>query len=382
MRSRNGFTLLEALVALTLAAGVIAAALTMLRLQVRAFTVGADRAEVTMTAQFATTTLSRELRTAGTNVLPHQPWLVYAGADAVAFHADLVSRTTDPFAVYIDPDAGAGEVMSLRQSERYTLPRTSFAYPDTTYWAAPTVAGSAELVIFYFEPDTTTARTDDHLLMRRINAAAPEVVASRILRTGTTPFFEYYRTVRGGDDYPVYAAIPSTSLPLAHRVPLHLSPGDTGALALVDSVHAVRFSFTVTNGYTGDEERRLQRSDFVWLRNGGLARQRTCGSSPIFDSNVSVSVQTIAGAPAVRVRWDAATDETGGEEDVIRYVVWRTVPGQTGGDPLLSMPAGASSYEYLDTSVQPGEAWTYSVAAQDCTPNLSTVRGSAPITVQ
>jgi len=382
MKRRAGFTVLEALVALTLASIVIAAALLMLQTQVRAFTVGADRTEATMTAQFVAATLERELRTAGTNVLAQQPWLVYAGADVIAFHADLVSRVADPFAVYVDPDVEDAASLAIRQSQRIVLPRTSFAYPDTTYWAAPQVVGSAELIMFWFEPDTTTSRTDDHLLMRRVNAGVPETLARGLLRSGSAPFFEYFRGVRAADGFPAFTAVPSNQLPLVHRAPLHLSARDTGALARIDSVQAVRFRFTASNGFTGADERRLPRSDFVWLRNGGLARQRTCGAVPIFDSTVNVALRSLDGSPAVRVRWNAAVDESAGEEDVIRYVLWRTAPDNALADPLLSIPAGAASYEYLDTSVQIGDVWSYAVAAQDCTPNLSPTRGSATITVQ
>src|SRR5690606_29006596 len=148
-----------------------------------------------------------------------------------------------------------------------------------------------------------------------------------------------------------------------------------------DSVRAIRFSYTVSNGRSGADERRLDRGDVVWLRNGGLAAQRTCGSSPIFGSAVTTAIETVDGKPAVRISWSPAVDETAGEEDVIRYVLWRTSPMGALGDPLLSVPAGDPSYQYLDRAVQEGESWIYSVAAQDCTPTMSGTVSSGTVTI-
>jgi hypothetical protein len=66
---------------------------------------------------------------------------------------------------------------------------------------------------------------------------------------------------------------------------------------------------------------------------------------------------------------------------VIRYVLWRTAPFQAAGDPFLSIPPGSASYAYVDTSVQPGESWVYSVAAQDCTPTMSGMVSSLTVVV-
>src|SRR5690606_31357350 len=101
--------------------------------QVRAFTAGTERSELTLAGEFAASTLSRQLRTAGTNTLAQQPWLVYGDSSAIAFHADMVSRVVDPFAVYIDPDAPTTIVQTLAQADRHALAGSAFNYPDTTY---------------------------------------------------------------------------------------------------------------------------------------------------------------------------------------------------------------------------------------------------------
>jgi prepilin-type N-terminal cleavage/methylation domain-containing protein len=377
-KRRPGFTLVEMLVALLVFAALIAVAMTLFTSQVRAFTSGTDRADVMLAGEFATSTLTRELRTAGTNTVARQPWLVYAGVDVIAFHADMVSRVADPFAVYVDPDAPSNITQTLPRADRYVLPRTAVTYPDSSYFAAAGVLSPAELVIFYFDPDTSTARTDDFVLFRRINNAAAEVLARNVVRTGTTPFFQYLRTV---GDTAQLTAVPAAQMPLRHTRPVHLSPADTGTFARIDSVRAVRVSFTVSNGRTGTEERRLDHGDLVWFRNGGLTRQRTCGSAPIFTSPITATPQIVDGAPVVRIEWGASLDEAAGEQDVIRYVLWRTAPFQAAGDPFLSIPPGSASYAYVDTSVQPGESWVYSVAAQDCTPTMSSMVSSLTVVV-
>jgi hypothetical protein len=62
-------------------------------------------------------------------------------------------------------------------------------------------------------------------------------------------------------------------------------------------------------------------------------------------------------------------------------VIWRTAPGGVLGDPFLSIPAGSTSYSYLDSAVQTGDQWVYSVAAQDCSPSMSSTVSTGVIIV-
>lgn len=382
MRGRQpGFGIAEMLVALVVGALLLSSALLFFRSQVRAFSIGTERTTLLHGSQSAARVLARDLRTAGTNVLGHQPWLVYASADAVAFHADYANNVQDEFAVYHEPHLPAGETRTLSRAQRFTLPTSTFAYPDTTYWAAPGILSPAELIIFWFVPDSTTVRNDDFILYRQVNRAAPEPIARGLLRLENQPFFQFYRTAVDSVGRPILRLVPNAQLPMRHSVPIHLSPADTGAAARIDSVRAVRFNFATTNGRTGVNERRIPRSRMVWLRNGGLATQRTCGSRPIFGSSFTAVATTVDSLPVVRLQWGAAVDESGGEEDVIRYVIWRYLPGNTASDPLLSIPASASALYSHNDQVQPGDSWMYTLAAQDCTPTLSTPVTVGPITV-
>lgn len=371
MKNRPGFSLTELMLALIVFAIAVGAVLTFFQVQLRSFGAGMERSAVTQAAQFGMSVLRREVATAGSNVPAQQPWLVYADTNVIAFHGDYASNVPDPFAVYIDPHATVGETRTLRKSDRYTLPLTSFTYPDTTYWSAPGLLSPAELIVFWFEPDTFTARTDDYVLYRRVNALPPEIVTRNVLRADSTPFLQYLRLGVDSAGQPALNQVPPGDLPFAHTVPIHNSPADTGTAARIDGVRAVRITYAVSNGRRGAEERRVNRTQLVWLRNGGLARQRTCGSPPIFTGPVTAAVDSIAGKLIVRVQWSASVDETGGEGDVIRYVLWRHSPLSTPDDPLVSIPSGGAPYVFNDPWVQSGEEWVYSVAAQDCTPTLS-----------
>jgi prepilin-type N-terminal cleavage/methylation domain-containing protein len=379
--SRAGFTMVEMMVSLAVLGIVMAIALGFLSSQVRAFTSGADASVYTAGAQFALRTIEREVRSAGTNTVARQPWMVYAGPSIIAYNSDYVSNVADAFAVNVDPTAPAGEISALRATARITLPTTSVTYPDSTYWAAPGIPSPAELTIFYFAADASTPRTDDYVLYRQVNAATPVALARNILRSDTTPFFQYYRIRKQTDSLPGYSLVPSASLPMRHSQPLHLSVTDTGAVAMVDSLYGLRVTFDVTNGRTGIAARVSRRTRWIWMRNGGLAAQRSCGSAPIFNSIVTAVPTQVSGAAAVQLTWNAAVDEGGGEDDVIRYVVWRTAPGAQLADPYLSIPAGSATYTYLDGAVHSGEQWVYSVAAQDCTPSMSGLVATNPIII-
>ena len=159
-----------------------------------------------------------------------------------------------------------------------------------------------------------------------------------------------------------------------HTVPIHLAAADTALAAIIDSVRAIRISFTVTNGQTGPQERRRTLTRIVNLPNVGLANKKTCGAPPLLGTSLAAAAITQAdGTPATQLTWSPAVDESGGEKDVVRYVLWRRVGSVTDwGTPYVAVPAGAPSYSYVDAAVTSGQSYQYQLAAQDCTPSLST----------
>jgi hypothetical protein len=153
---------------------------------------------------------------------------------------------------------------------------------------------------------------------------------------------------------------------------LHGSAGDTAVAARIDSLRAVELSYSVTNGRTGTEERIRQISTIIPLPNLTAKKLQTCGHDPLF-SQVLVATPNAGGIGAgIDLQWNAAIDETGGEKDVLRYVIWRRRTGTADwGDPLFTVPAGKAVYTLTDGGVLPDSSYDYAAAAQDCTPSLS-----------
>ncbi len=381
-RPAAGFTLVELLVALVVFSAVMAGTLGFLRSQGRAMSLGNDRMNAVQNLQFALSTMQQRLRAAGGNVPDAQPVIIYAGRNVVAFNADYATNLpNDPFAVYYDPDVPAGAVTALTKAQRITLPLTTAAYPDTSYLTGG-INSPAETIIFFVAPDSSTARADDYALFEQVNGGPPALVSRNIVGSATSVYFEYYRLTRVAGALTL-DSLPAAKLPLSHSVPIHFALADTGAAAVIDSIRGIRVTFTVTNGQSGAAERRYTLVRFMELPNVGMETRRTCGDAPILGTTLTAAgITQLGGTPAVRLAWNAATDEYGGEKDVVQYVIWRKrITDVTWGTPYLSLPAGSPTYVYDDAAVLSGATYQYQLAAADCTPSSSPTTTSAPVTI-
>ncbi len=381
-RSRAGMTLVELLIAITIFGVVVTTAVAFMAQQNTAFQGAIHRLVALRNLRYAVSALSQDLETLGTNVPGAQPTLYYGDDDVVVFSADYATNIeNDPFAVFYDPDAPSGQVTAPIGA--FSIPNASVSFPDTTYESTPGVRSPAEVIIFYFRADSSTSRSDDYVLFRQVNNNAPEVVARNLLKVGTEPFFRYERVGDDGSGATTLFQVPDSLIPLHHSAWIHSSAADTGRSALPDSVRAVRVTLGATNGRSGAQEQTVQISRLVALPNAGFGVIATCGSAPILGVGLTATPITLAGGePAVRLTWSPAVDETGGEGDVVRYVIWRRTPGATDwGDPYLAIPAGAASYTYDDAAVESGTAYEYGLAAQDCTPTLSSLTASSVVAV-
>ena len=381
-RPAAGFTLVELLVALVVFSAVMAGTLGFLRSQGRAMSLGSDRMNAVQNLQFALSTIEQRLRAAGANLPGAQPAIIYAGRNVVAFNADYATNVpNDPFAIYYDPDVPAGAVTALTKAQRITLPLTTVGYPDTSYTTGG-INSPAETMIFFVAPDSTTARGDDYILFEQVNGGPPDMVSRNIIGSPTTVYFDYYRLASVAGTLSI-DSLPAARLPLVHTVPIHLAPADTGAAAVIDSIRGIRVTFTVTNGLSGAAERRYTLVRFMELPNIGIASRRTCGDAPILGTALTASsITQTDGTPAVRLAWNAATDEYAGEKDVVQYVIWRKrITDLTWGTPYLSFPAGSPTYLYDDAAVTSGATYQYQLAAADCTPSSSPTTTSAAVTI-
>ena len=377
-------TLIEMMLALFVFSFVMAGALSFLRAQSRSFSLGSERIAMYQNTRYALNELEKDLRTAGAGAADNQPQLVYAGTNVVAFNANYWTNTAgDVFAVYYNPDAPDSGVQALTKVQKLTIPLTSFGYPDTNY-AFGGGNSPAETIIFYFTADTSTARSDDYVLYRQVNNLAPEIVSRNILVTSGLPFFQYYAV-----SYPVGGGtgsinlVPTANLPYTHSIKVHLALNDTGPAARIDSIRAVRVNFTETNGRSASDQRLHTITRMMRLPNAGLVNTKDCGDPPILGAASLVATYVVVGgAPTVRLTWNQATDESGGEKDVERYVLWRRLAADPDwGDPLVSIPSGQASYVYSDATVSAASSYYYAVAGEDCTPSMSSQLSSNQVTI-
>jgi prepilin-type N-terminal cleavage/methylation domain-containing protein len=374
----NGFTLIELLVSLAIFGVIMTIAMSFLQVQTSGFRNGLERITVLQTLRYSLSVLEQDVQTAGTNTADGQPELVYAGSDVIAFNSDYATRlSSDPFAVFFDPDLEEESSASITKERKITFPGTAFSYPDSTYPSGAPDRSPAETIILFFAADTTTTRTDDYVLYRQVNDGDPQEVTRNLLETPDQPFFRYLRYSDAGLD-----SIPDGSLPIAHTVATHGSQADTGRVAMADSVRAVRVTLTATNGLSGEDERTAVLTRIINMPNVGFGRLETCGSAPLLGSQLALTLVAVEGAPAVSLSWPRATDEGGGENDVVRYVLYRRLASDPAwNEPYLSIPAGGVQYTYVDANVVPGTTYAYALAAQDCTPTLSGLSPTVQINV-
>lgn len=377
--NRRGFTLVELLIAMTVFVIVLAGAMQALSYQSRGFSRGADEMGILQNLRYGAEQLDQDLRMAGANAPNRQPSIVYAGPNSFSYNADITSNVVgDISAVYVDPDANPGEVSAFPVGSATTIPASS---PAFTYPLADFTPSAAETVIYWFSPDAETARGDDFVLNRRVNTRADEVLVRGVLAPTTGTFFKYYYLNAPVGGIATVDSVPTAWGPVAHTAPQHGVLPDTGLIARVDLIRAVEVKFRVTNNRAGTAERIRAISTMIPLPNVGIMKLQTCGDGPQFASVVTATV-TAGPPPFVVVTWNASVDEGAGEQDVIRYVLWRRIVGAPSwGDPYSSIPSGAPPYSFNDSGVSAATTYEYAVSAQDCTPLLSAKRvsGSAVI---
>ncbi|HEY0969469.1 MAG TPA: prepilin-type N-terminal cleavage/methylation domain-containing protein [Gemmatimonadales bacterium] len=373
MPDRRGVTLIEMMVAITLLVLVFAAAVPLFQVQARALSRQAGRIEALQTARFVAASLERELRVAGPpNEVEEQPLLVQAHPMALTINADLASRDTgSASAVYFDPDIPASDAQALTVARAVALPHSAISYPAADYRSPAGEGSDAETISYWLTADPGAARADQFALWRRVNDGDSVLVARKLIVRAGRPFFQYLKPELGDTLRP----IASSRLPAYHTVAMHGSSADTGAFAVVDEVRAVRIVTEVlyTDPRLGDTTHVSEAT--IRLLNAGLIRRSTCGTAPL---GTTLSVVNNPGG-IVTLSWNASIDETGGEQDVERYALFRRPAGAPDwGEPFRSVPARGGPYAVDDTEVKPiGSQWQYSILAQDCTP-MNSARAVAP----
>lgn len=378
--ARRGFTLVEMLVAVTLLLFVFAMVVPFMRVQTRQIGTGAGRLDALQNARFSQNAIDRELRIAGVGATQNQPMIAQADPMAVTFNADLATRdSSDPDAIYYDPNVDTAAVGAMAAANAITLPRSSTTFPQIDYQSTPGIMGSAETVSYWLSRDSTSSQSDAYVLWRRVNNSTAKVVSTGLRVPSGTAFFQYFKINTGTG---TLDSIPAASLPLFHPIAQHGSPADTGAAALIDSVRAVRM--TVTGVYVDPQLGAVYRtvSSTTKLLNAGLLNHATCGFPPL-PVPAAPAATKYGSVDSVTLTWTASPDQNGGEQSVQRYLVYaQQVGAASWGDPVADIPATVTSYDWSDPSIASMHGqWQFSVVAQDCTPANSTLMTSNTVTL-
>ncbi len=377
-----GFTLIELLIAMVVLSVVMGATVSVFRAQTQTFSRSGERLEVYQNMRYAVNVVDRVLRTAGAGVTNQQPMFVYGDGNTVALNTNYTHDVQDNCAVNINPDAPVGSFGMLPLASAYILPNTAFSYPAVNY---PAGTCSAETYVFFFRPDSTTADAGDFMLLQRVNATPPELVARNVFPYPARPFFEYFV-------HPQTLAVPPATrdslvqanvagsgvpLPIRHIIPIHGAPADSARdpsnSYLADSVKAVRINVRVSNGLTGAEQRFRDISTVTSLPNNGLVQLKTCGTTPLLTGNLTAAPNLPGEQPSVTLAWAPSIDEAAGEGDVTQYNVYRRRQIDPAfGSAVLIIPAGQPPpYQVQDLDVEVNVPYVYTVTAQDCTPRES-----------
>jgi type II secretory pathway pseudopilin PulG len=385
-RSTAGFSLLELLIVAIMMVAVIGATYTLFRSQSVSFRQNTDRFDMVQNARGALELAERVIRTMGAGVSGQQPVLVYGADNVIAFNADFVERDTVSmrWAAYWNPDVPVVETEVWQSAAAAPIPNSSpsYTYPSVTYLMGNGSPSPAETYVLYFELDASTARSDDYALLQQVNGGTPEVLARSLLPSGSAPFFQFllHRTLVTGDTMFVAG---NSELPLVRRqLVAGISTVDSANYVRPDSVRAVRMNYRISNGLQGIDERTRTISTVIEVPNNGVRMPDVCGRAP-FPPGAFAAVDAGDGSGRVTLTWNRSADQDAGEDDVRQYIIWRRLSSSPlFAQPLLVTGAETDKANYVTefTDQVPGSSYVFGIAAQDCTPALSSV-STATVTV-
>lgn len=379
-RSTAGFSLLELLIVATMLVAVIGTTYTLFKSQSVSFRQNTDRFDLVQNARGALELTERVIRTMGAGVSGQQPVLVYGASNVIAFNADFVERDTVSmrWAAYWNPDVPLEATEVWNSAAAGVIPNSSpsYTYPTVTYRMGNGTPSPAETYILYVELDATTARGDDYALLQSVNGGTAEVLARNLLPAADgTPFFEYLlqRVLITGDTM-FTAGV--AELPLIRRQLVSgISTTDSADYVRPDSVRAVRMNYRVSNGMTGIDERTRSISTVIEVPNNGILMPDVCGRVP-FAPGAFAATDAGDGSGRVTLSWTRSVDQDAGEQDISQYIIWRRLSSDpTFTQPLLVVAVEADLVDYTSefTDQIPGSSYIFGIAAQDCTPSMSSV---------
>lgn len=333
IRVREGFTLVEMVVAVTLTLAVFAITIPFVRAQSRALGANAGRLEAEQISRFAQRAIDQELRVAAGD--SGQPVLVQAGGMSISFNANvLASDDTDPVALSVESGAASTLTMSWRVADAAVLPRTTVTYPTTDYPAADGGVSRVETIHYFLHPDTISGRQDVYVLYRRVNARdSVPVVRGVYVPTGQT-FFSYQRLVNGA-----LTDIPAANLPLLWTD------------ADIEDIRTV----VIRSG--GFFRNRQTNTDVVrtasWMSAlPGRVREvaASCAGAPGEAGNFVAQKSASTARPfQVLLTWDRSPDDGDATTNATKYVVERRLSTSNTWVGILTLSAAEfDGYEWTD----------------------------------
>jgi prepilin-type N-terminal cleavage/methylation domain-containing protein len=380
-RATAGFSLIELLIAMTMLVGVMGATYAMFKSQSVSFRQNTRRFDLVQNTRSSIELGERVIRTMGAGVTGQQPMLVYGANSVLAFNTDYIERDTVDmrWAAYWNPDVPLTESVTWDAASATPIPNSSpsYTYPGETYRMGNGALSPAETYMLYFSLDSDTPRSDDYALWQRVNAGTPEVLARNILPAADgSPFFRYllHRVLPTGD---TLLTASGGLLPLIRRqLVAGISSSDSAAYVRPDSVRAVQMNYQVTNGLVGAEERVRSVTTTIETPNNGVALPTVCGRLPLPPAGFA-AIDPGDGSGTIQLTWNRSPDQDSGEQDVLQYIIWRRLSTT----PLFSEPLLVTVAEQTVTSYTtdvlghtPGTTYVFAIAAQDCTPSLSSVQ--------
>lgn len=361
---RTGMTLMEVMIAMIMMGLVLGAAMSFFIGQSRTYSAAAKAFNQVQNVRFGADLLDQHLRAAGANTTPGQPPLVYMNDSVFSFNADYASADSGTTAIYYTPGAPTLETQGVLSANQFAIPGVTpaYIYPTVDYALAPGIPSPAELITFWFGPDSTSPTPGAYALYREVNNGTIEAVVRNILRD-SVPFFQYLKV----------ATNPVTGLQTLTQVPEAQLPASYTSTLMIDSIRAVTVTYKVTNGDTGAAQRIQSFSLTAALPNLATPALQTCGNTPQPVPSISAVASGSYHNDSVTVTWQPSPDEWGGERDIMRYILWRRLTtDSTWNAPFTSEPNGETTYTFVDLTAPDSVGVEYAVSAQDCTPSFST----------
>jgi hypothetical protein len=251
---------------------------------------------------------------------------------------------------------------------------TATTYPQLDYYQSAGLKSTAQTIVFFMAPDTSTgAVANTYALWRKVNTATPILLARGLDTSSVFQYFVPSTYFTAADSNHLDSLVPSGW----EGIPWAFSYGAGTALTHADTMLAAitQVSVQLKAVYQDEFGHNHYRSvsEMVPLLNTGLSHLAQCGAAPAAPTNFQATNATPNG-DSVHLSWTRSSDEGGGANDVQAYIVYRRVEPNTAWNAVITVPVGASDVSATDVGLAGHPTkYDYALAAENCTPSLSSI---------